>query len=192
MKELQVKITGLRPLVMHNGMLADPTNPAVVQMKAITSKGSKKMTVADYEERDALEWRGGAYWSDAAGALVIPSDNIEACICAGAKKERRGKDALAAVFCQEDEVVIQHPMSGKPLEKIMANPEYTLRKGVRVQTARIIRIRPRVPQWSASFTVEFDETVMNERDLKAAIMNAGALVGLGDWRPKYGRFTAEF
>jgi hypothetical protein len=192
MKTLKCTITGLRPLIMHNGMLADPTNPHVVAIKAITSKGSKKMTVADFQERDNLEWRGGLYWSEEARGLVIPSDNIEACICAGARKERKGKDALAAVFCQEDEIVIDHPMKGKSLEKIMENPEYTLRKGVRVQQARIIRIRPRVPQWSATFNLEFDETVMNERDLKAAVMNAGALVGLGDWRPKYGRFTVEF
>lgn len=192
MKTLKCTVTGLRPLIMHNGMLADPTNPHVVAIKAITSKGSKKMTVSDYQERDNLEWRGGVYWSDDAGGLVIPSDNIEACVCAGARKERKGKDALAAVFCQEDEIAIDHPMKGKSLEKMMENPAYTLRKGVRVQTARIIRIRPRVPTWSATFNLEFDETVLNERDLKAAVMNAGSLVGLGDWRPKYGRFSVEF
>ena len=57
---------------------------------------------------------------------------------------------------------------------------------------RIIRVRPRIPVWSTSFTVEYDETVINGQDLEAAITEAGAIVGIGDWRPKYGRFTADF
>jgi uncharacterized protein with NRDE domain len=63
---------------------------------------------------------------------------------------------------------------------------------VKQQKNRIIRVRPRIPEWSISFTVEYDESVINGRDLEQAITEAGAIVGIGDWRPKYGRFTAEF
>jgi hypothetical protein len=191
MKTIQCTITGLRPLLMNNGEQADPINPLVVEKKKLTSKGSKKMTLADYEEIDRLSWLAAVYWSEENG-LVIPSDNIEAMIVAGARKARKGKDALAAMFLSEAECVIEHPRKGQGIEKIMADKGYTLRKPVMQQKARIMRVRPRIQTWSTSFTVEYDESVINGRDLQTAITEAGAIVGIGDWRPKYGRFTAEF
>ena len=98
MKQIKVKLTGLRPLIMHNGLMADPTNPYTVAIKKITAKGSKKMTIHDHQERDRLEWEAGLYWSEAEGGMVMPSDNIERCIQEGAKKSRLGKDFAAAVF----------------------------------------------------------------------------------------------
>ena len=192
MKTITVKITGIRPLVMHNGLLADPTNPFVIGMKKITSKGSKKMTEHDYRERDALEWEGGLYWSDELKGMVLPSDNLERCIQEGAKKNRLGKDFAAGVFVQEPEVLIDHRLKGKSKEAISKDPAYTLRKGVKVQLSRIIRIRPMIPTgWSAQFTVEFDESIVNSASVLTALQEAGSLVGLGDWRPKFGRFTVE-
>ena len=192
MKTLEVKITGIRPLVLHNGLMADPTNPYTIAIKKITSKGSKKMTEHDYLERDRLEWEAGLYWSDEIGGVAIPSDNIERCLQDGAKKNRLGKDFAAGVFVQESEVEVVHRMSGKTKDKIRAETGYTLRKGVKVQLSRIIRIRPMIPTgWTMQFTVEFDESIVNAPSVLQALQEAGSLVGLGDWRPKFGRFTVE-
>lgn len=190
MKTLKVQLTGIRPLVMHNGLLADPTNPAVVAIKKITSKGSKKMTLSDYSERDRLEWEGSLYWSDETGGMVMPSDNLERCIQEGAKKSRKGKDFAAAVFVSETEVEVEHRLSGKSKAEIYADKSFTLRKGVKVQMSRVIRVRPLVPTgWTLTFTIEFDDSIVNESDIQDALTNAGSLVGLGDWRPKFGRFS---
>lgn len=192
MKELKVSVTGIRPLLMHNGLMADPTNEYVRAIKKITSKGSKKMTDSDYIERDRLEWEAGLYWSDDLNGLALPSDNLERCIQEGAKKNRLGKDFAAAVFVQEPEVEVKHRLSGKTKDFIRDDEGYTLRKGVKVQLARIIRIRPMVPTgWSATFTVEYDESIVNRQAVIQALTEAGALIGLGDWRPKFGRFTVE-
>lgn len=190
MKTLKTKWTGIRPLVMHNGLMADPTNSLVRRIKEITSKGSKKLTDADYEERDRLEWEAGLYW-DSADGLVIPSDNIERCIQLGAQKSRIGKDVQAAVFCTAPQVAVDY--SGpKDKDKLYADPRFTLRKGVAVQKSRIIRIRPMIPTgWSLTFTLEFDESIVNPKSLVKAMADAGSLVGLGDWRPKFGRFLVE-
>lgn len=194
MKNLSVKITGIRPLVMHNGLLADPTNPFVIASKKITSKGSKKMTEADHKERDRLEWMGGLYFSEEIG-LMIPSDNIERCIQEGGKKSRIGKDVQAAVFVSEPEIKIEHDaIKCRTKEQLFTDERqrFTLRKGVKVQLSRIIRVRPMIPTgWTASFTLEFDESIINPANLHQALVDAGALVGLGDWRPKFGRFTVE-
>jgi hypothetical protein len=192
MKSIEVQITGIRPLVLHNGLMADPTNPFTIAIKKITSKGSKKMTEHDHRDRDRLEWEAGLYWSEEIGGVAIPSDNIERCIQDGAKKNRLGKDFAAGVFVQESEVEVVHHLSGKDKEELYRNPGYTLRKGVKVQLARIIRIRPMIPTgWTMRFTVEFDETIVNAASVLTALQEAGSLVGLGDWRPKFGRFTVE-
>ena len=192
MKDIKIKITGIRPLVLHNGLMADPTNPYTIAIKKITSKGCKKLTEHDYAERDRLEWEAGLYWSDEIGGIAIPSDNLERCIQEGAKKNRLGKDFAAAVFVQESEVEVMHRLSGKTKERINAEPGYTLRKGVKVQLSRIIRIRPLIPTgWTMTFTVEFDESIVNKQAVATALTEAGSLVGLGDWRPKFGRFTVE-
>lgn len=187
-----IKITGIRPLVMNNGAKADRLNETMAEIKKITAKGSKKMTTADHDERDRLEWLAGLYWSDALGGIAIPSDNIERCVQEGAKKSRLGKDFAAAVLMTETEAEVMHPMRGKPRTELYANPGYTMRKGVKVQLARIIRIRPMVPsKWTIVFHLEFDVTIINQQQVIDAVVNAGALVGLGDWRPKFGRFTVE-
>ena len=187
---MKVKWTGIRPLVMHNGLMADPTNPLVRRIKEITSKGSKKLTDSDFEERDLLEWEAGLYWDEQDGA-IIPSDNIERCIQLGAQKSRIGKDVQAAVFCSAPHVSLDY--SGpKDKAKMYQDPRFTLRKGVAVQKARIIRIRPMIPTgWSLAFDIEFDDSIVNPKNLLKAMSDAGSLVGLGDWRPKFGRFIVE-
>lgn len=175
---------------MHNGLMADPTNPMTRRIKEITSKGSKKLTDSDYEERDWLEWQAGLYWDDKHGP-IIPSDNIERCIQLGAQKSRIGKDVQAAVFCTSSEVRIDYP-GPRDKEKMYSDPRFSLRKGVAVQKSRIIRLRPMIPTgWKLSFELEFDDSILNEKALVKAMQDAGALIGLGDWRPKFGRFTVS-
>ena len=190
MKTITTRWTGIRPLVMHNGLMADPTNKRTRRIKEICAKGSKKLTDSDYEERDRLEWEAGLYWSDEIGA-VIPSDNIERCIQLGAQKSRLGKDVQAAVFCVATEIKLDYE-GPRDQEKMYSSGRFMLRKGVAVQKSRIIRIRPMIPTgWSLDFELEFDDSILNEKNLFKAMVDAGALIGLGDWRPKFGRFTVE-
>lgn len=194
MKTLNVRWTGIRPLVLHNGLLADPTNPYVIAIKKLTAKKNKK-TDFDNEEIARLEWLGGLYLGPDKKTLVIPSDNIERAIQEGAKKSRLGKDAQAAVFCSEPEVEIAHEdIHGRNPDSLYADKSgrFILRKGVKVALSRVIRVRPLIPTgWSLTFSLEYDESIINVRALEQAMTDAGALVGLGDWRPKFGRFTVE-
>lgn len=194
LKTKKVVWTGVRPLVLHCGMLADPTNPFVIAIKKLTAKKAKK-TDFDNEEIARLEWMGSLYLAENKKTLVIPSDNIECAIKDGARKSRLGKDVEAAVFCAEPEIEINHAdLKGKTPEQLYNDPsgKFVLRKGVKVQKNRVIRVRAMVPtNWSLSFTVEYDESIINARALDQAMSDAGSLVGLGDWRPKFGRFVSE-
>jgi hypothetical protein len=187
---MNVKWTGIRPLIQHNGMMADPTNRIARRIKEITAKGSRKMTDADYEERDRLEWEGGLYWDDDLGPVIL-SDAIERCIQLGAQKSRLGKDVQAAVFCTEPVTKLLYD-GPRTKEKLYADARFTIRKGVAIQKSRVIRVRPMFPTgWSLQFTLEFDESILNPKSLEKAMTDAGALIGLGDWRPKFGRFLVE-
>jgi hypothetical protein len=188
MQTIKVKWTGIRPMIMHNGILADPTNDYTRKIKAITDKGSKKMTEADHETRNRLEWEGSLYWTEKLG-LYVPSDNIERCVQLGAQKSRLGKDVQAVCFCQEEEIQVVYA-GPKEKDKLYASDRFQIRRGVRVQKSRIIRVRPMIPTgWSVTFTLEYDESVVDRKDVLKAMIDAGALIGLGDWRPKFGRFT---
>jgi len=189
MKTLKMKLTGIRPLLMHNGMLADREYPFTKEIKDITKKKAK-MTDADHQRRDRLEWEGGIYW-DSEDGPVIPSDNIERMVQLGAQKSRVGKDVQAAVFCTEPHFRLEYD-GPRDKEKLYASPRFVSRKGCAVNNSRIMRIRPMFPTgWNVTVELEFDETIVNESAVIKATQDAGALVGLGDWRPKFGRFTVE-
>ena len=97
----------------------------------------------------------------------------------------------AACFVQDETVKVSYE-GPKNKDKMFEDPSFVLRKGVKVQTSRIIRIRPMIPTgWSITFTLEYDESILNEKSILKAMNDAGALIGLGDWRPKFGRFVSE-
>ena len=85
---IEFKIEGISPLLMHNGQLANPLNPLVKQMKALT--GQRKKTDEVHLELSRLEFRAGLYVSSS-GAVQIPAELLESCLIEGAKKSKLGK-----------------------------------------------------------------------------------------------------
>lgn len=57
MKTLELILTGVAPLLQHNGQTTDPLNPFSRAMSEISSK--RKKTEADHRERDRLEFLAG-------------------------------------------------------------------------------------------------------------------------------------
>jgi hypothetical protein len=188
MKTIHVKWTGIRPLLMNNGLQADPLNPNVLAKKEITDKG-KKMTVDDQAKVAEIKFFGALYLGED-GTPCIPSDNIERCVQLGAQKNRKGKDVEAAVLCRTSEVRLDYDGPRKPDELYAKG--FLLKKGVVIQRRRVMGVRPMIPPgWTLDFELEFDETVINQTAILKAMEDAGSLVGLGDWRPKFGRFLSE-
>ena len=60
---------------------------------------------------------------------------------------------------------------------------------VGVEKRRVLRTRPRVPSgWETTHYFELLDDVIDPRDLAPIFERAGRLVGVGDWRPKFGRY----
>lgn len=185
---VQFQIAGVSPLLCHNGQTADPRNTFAKAMKAISAK--RKKTDADYDEMARLEWLAGLYRSG--GDLVIPDYVLESVFINGAKKSKRGTQAKCGMFFTQHASL---QFEGKPsviddesLALMFQSGDFTHTIGVKVSMSKVMRTRPIFRNWSLTAVAQYDPDVLNLRDLEDIAEDAGRLVGIGDWRPKHGRF----
>lgn len=185
--EFQLTITGTAPLLMHSSRLSNPLDPATKALKKVTAKRTK--TDDDHAEAARLEWTGGLYWDTDLGPYV-PGDNVWRSLYDAAKKSRRGPSVKEGVIITSD----VNPLAyGGPrdMDALWADENYRLMASVKVTTSRVMRCRPMFRTWSTRVHGVIDPNVIDLSDLRDIADTAGQLVGLGDWRPRYGRYTTE-
>jgi hypothetical protein len=183
LKNLTVNIQGVTALIQHNRRLADPLDEMTKAMKVVSAK--RKKTDADYEELARLEFIGGLYIDDK--GPYIPSEWIESMVRDGARKSKQGKDAVSACFATSDRFHIDYK-GPKTADKLFEDPTHRDARIVKVGQSRIVRTRPTFPVWGLRFELTVNTEVIEMAHVEQAIQKAGMLVGLGDYRPKYGRF----
>ncbi len=67
--------------------------------------------------------------------------------------------------------------------------DYTIdRRSVIIQRARIMRERPILKEWELAFDIIIMDKQLKQETVKEILDYAGAFVGIGDYRPKFGRF----
>jgi hypothetical protein len=184
-QQISFRITGVRPLLMHSSRLVDPLDPISIDLARLTSKRAK--TAADHEEIARTEWIGGL-WTRA-GAPCIPAEAIESAILAGAKTKRKGKQMKAGFLCNEAPLLNYDGPRG--LEELWADKQFRFRHPVQVNDSRTMRTRPRFPKWHIDVNAQFLPSLLNRDDVVEFLEIAGFREGLGDWRPKFGRFKVE-
>ena len=182
MKSRHYRIIGQSPLIMHNCRTADPLDAFARQMKEITSKRDR--TDADLEQLAKLEFLAGLYVEN--GRPVIPGVVIEAALVQAARKSRNGQQARAGLFCQGN-FLLEYEGPTEP-EQLWADPSFRLVAGVRVGQSRIMRTRPRFDDWAAEVEVRYQPDLLNPAGIDRFMEVAGSVIGIGDWRPRFGRF----
>lgn len=185
---IQLTMQGTSPLVMHNVMLADPTNSVTKAIAAITDKGSR-MSDDDRLEVARLEFHGGLYLGR--GGPVIPSPNILRTIANAAKIRRLGKDVERAMIptALEFPLIYKGPRDAAGL---WANETFRYGAPVRIGRGVVSRMRPRFPDWQVVSEWELMTEILNLRDFGAIVEVAGIIEGMGDNRRNgYGRFSTE-
>lgn len=183
--EVTYKIKGTSAMLMHNAQLSNPLNDWSRAIKKIS--GKRKKTDEDYIEMARLEFMGGLYTSN--GTFVIPSSNIEAALAEGAKRVKMGKLVKSAIFIYDD---VPLSFSGpKDPEKRWSDPACRDQRSAKVGTSRVIRTRPLFNNWSCEVKIMFDPELIDQAALDSIIEIVGRQVGLGDYRPKFGRFEVE-
>jgi len=186
-KTLKVTITGLTPLVMKSSQTVDPDNEYAAAMKKISAKGAKK-TPADREKLRWLDWRGGLYWDDELG-VYAPSSWIEGTVRDGARKFRKGKDVIAGLVCLDDVIPLEYGKKAKTPEALYTQTGAVDWRYIVIGRVKVMRARPRFDTWSLTFRVQIVTEVVSVESVKDALMKAGLVCGVGDYRPKFGRFA---
>jgi len=181
---LRAKITGVSPLLMHNGQLVDPMNKFTKAMKEIRDRKDK--TDAGLAELARLEWHGSLYLKD--GRPCIPGAMMEACLVEAAKKVKKGKQARAGIICPEDSPLDYE--GPKSIEELFESG-FKLTVQCVIKRDRIMRTRPMFKKWGALVDIWYDDIMFNRSDIINMLKTAGDYIGIGDWRPKFGMFTVE-
>lgn len=191
MQSLKFRLNGQSPLMMHNEQLANPMNEFSKEMKKVSGKRQK--TDEDFEFMAQIEFRGGLYMNKKDGPYV-PVRMIEATIREGAKRSKRGKDVARGI----EIVGVDYERAGHLIYKgprdfdgLWANKKFCDQRSVKVGTSRVVRTRPIFEEWSVEFAVDFDTEIFNDADIVSFLETAGKYAGIGDYRPRYGRFSVE-
>lgn len=188
-KEMMFVLTG-KPgskLLMSNGRMADPLNPYAQRLKTATKGGFSNKTIEQQAEIGVLQWEGALYYDEEIGPYV-PAENIEAVLRDGAKVKKLGKAMTQGTALLQEKVPLSH--SG-PDDYEAMKKSCLLRATVKQGMNRIPRVRPAFSDWSLEFSLLVDEQKVEFDQVLAAFKEAGTYLGLGDWRPRYGRFDVE-
>lgn len=187
MKNLTITLEGRAPLLIHNERLAVSTDEYARPLKAITSKSKKSDD--DYAEMARLEYLGGLYLTSG-GRSGLPAWNVFRSIQDGARLNRLGKQVERGLFAAKGDEIVEIKHSGpSDIENHYRSGGIDTRT-VRVGQQRVVRTRPRYIDWSVAVDFIVDTEVLRLDDLALAVDNAGRMIGIGDYRPRFGRYEA--
>ena len=173
----KVRLQGTQDILFHRW------NDEDVQAKAEAKKGSEE------KKRDNPE----AYiYRDDDGFICIPGRYIVRSVVEAGRnfqdprsKKKSAKDLAQAVI-MANEVLSPILVNGEPAQKW----EYDDRQRVCIMRNAITRTRPAFKKgWQVDFSlISLEPTLITPDFLRKLVDNAGMFIGLGDFRPTYGRF----
>lgn len=189
MQKIKLRLQGITPLMMHNERLADPTGAWAKRLKAISKKRNK--SDEDLEALKRAEWEGGLYCDDN-NAPAIPVDWVLAAALAGGRRYKIGPLIKAGVFTSKrDRFPLEFDFKKKTDLDALYAAGFVDYRGVVVGRARVMRCRPHFPGWSTTVELAYDPETIDREQLVQAIATAGQLIGIGDYRPRFGRFEVH-
>ena len=183
-----VSIKGVSPMLMHNSQLANPLNEWTVKIKEITKKHASKKTDSDLMEVLRLEFQGGLYHDDEIGPF-IPGVNIEGAIRDAARTSRQGKAVESGVVIDQDKIRLNY-QGPRDRNGLFSDKRFVDIRAAKLQkAATVMRTRARFDQWDAEFEVMAINELVSIGDVERFLRAAGMVKGIGDYRPKFGRFV---
>lgn len=186
MKILKFKIEGVCPLLQHDDKTANPFNDYSKQLKAISSK--RKKTEDDLLEMARIEWLAALYYTPQ-NSYFMKAECFEGAFYEAAKTKKLGKTFKEAVRIP-DTPLFHFEHEALTPEQLFLMDDYKDFRTIRVQRAKILRCRPIFNEWNCEVEIWYEETRLDEQELKDIVNYAGRYIGICDYRPKYGRFQA--
>lgn len=168
MKSVEVEIKGIAPL-LHNRF---PTEDFGVEM----SKAKKKI----YNPQEEAEKK---LYKNPKGELYAPAEHIYQAIRRAStdfkfEKRKTFKDVMTSGIA----IIPEEILLNTTKYEIDARP-------VVIQRARVMCWRPKFNEWKLKFTIQIlDDENISVANLKEILEKAGQTKGIGDYRPRFGRF----
>jgi hypothetical protein len=190
------RLQGIADLLFHNPQLANKQNAFAKAIGEISKKSKK--SEADEIERHRLEYFG-SFYTHATYGIGLPTDNIFAMVCTGAKTIRGFRNkVLGGVLIEGNTktgdatfLKVIYPGPQTPQE-MYEDERYHFFANVIINKQRVFVLRPRIPgAWEIEGIVRYSKDI-NFGDLQTAFIEGAILGSLGDYRPRYGRSTVEF
>mgnify|MGYP001575074928 FL=1 len=179
MKIIDVELKGISPLMQHRYTLKTEKE----------DQSKKKSGVVDYSEA----WINALYWNDEIG-IYQPASHIEGAMIKAATNfqipGRRGKTYKdifkSSVFVRPDYIPFR--IKGEP-KKLLERGKFDIDiRPVVIQRSRVERARPIFRNWNLKLQIEIHDEQIPEEVVKEVLDFAGKFCGIGDFRPRHGRF----
>jgi hypothetical protein len=185
---LTIRITGTSPLMMHSDKFANPLHPATKIHRELTAK--RKKTDDDHLAIARSEFLAGAYF-DAGTGFFVPGANLDATFLAGAKLQKLGTHWKRGAVVMTDRAKLLFTGPKTP-EALWDDQRFVDCRGVKVGQAKIMRYRPIFLDWAAELEVAINTDVIDLMEAKKAIEDSGKLIGVCEYRPRFGRFEVTY
>ena len=170
MLKIKVLVEGIAPLLQNRFPEEEhPENE---------TKKKKKVFVSAEEAESKL-------YKDKTGRICQPARHFEACmIKASSNFKFEGKKSYKDAF--KGGIFITPEMIPHKFPKFEVD-----RQPVVIQRSRIMRSRPRFDNWLLEFTIDVIDDRISADVVKEALDYCGLYVGIGDLRPRFGRFKVK-
>lgn len=202
MREVTLKFTGSRMLLMHNVRLANPfdkySKALAGLMKEKKVKGADQEAIAERIAR--VEWEGGLYHTATdigpkatVEGPYLPSRAVHQAVHEGAKMTREGAGVREGSIVVGDRCMLEYD-GPKSIEEMWAGGLVDQRIVV-VGQAKVMRCRPAFQVgWSCVVRFMLEPEVVDPDRFVTWARSAGAFKGVGDGRLGVfgmGRFDVE-
>ncbi len=172
MKTIEITIEGVTPLLMNKFTDAAQQKATTgTSVAAVGDRGSPR------EQADAKKY------VDEDGVIGIPGPNMFRAIIDAGKFFKAGKSKVTTLKNSLIPACLSIDLIFIPLK--FKDPWETDTRPVRIPSTggRILCHRPMFHDWSLSFVLELDTTIISVKLLREIIDAGGKRIGLGDYRP---------
>lgn len=189
MEKMNVVLRSMGPMLMHSDRLSDPLAEVTKNHKLLTSDRTLKKTDDGHIAIARSEYLA-SFYLDQENHPCLPGMNIRKSLIEGARLYKGGKSIERGVVIVSDIIPLEYDGPKDP-EALWDIPDFVDARSVVVARARLIRYRPIFRKWAASVAVLYNEAVIDADNILHYWNEAGAMIGVGDFRPLFGRYTVE-
>jgi hypothetical protein len=195
MESISLRFIGKAPLLMHNPRGVNTLDEMSKEVRSYTSK--RKKTEEDVQTIARLEWEMGLYYERGIGPY-IPGENVLKCLRDSGTLTRQGAAVVRATFLLDHMLPLRCATENggsrwtqsSSVQQLWENNLKDYRR-VGNQQNSVMRCRPMFPSWTLDLGLMVEPSVLSPEDLITIAERAGQMTGLGDYRPRFGRFEVE-